>query len=474
MQFVITNLGIQAAANAQAGGPKITITQFKVGSAYGYTPSVADTALHGTVLHTSSSIDYEVQSDNVIVYTLSMNTTVGTFDFGEVGLYLDTGELFALAVNPIPITKSAGATGNVINIDAAISLNNIVPYINFNYAYYPTARVAETSYVKSLINPVAAASNTYITNDTDESGNYILAIAKTISPNNAIWTFPTHPALTVSGVVDSATTTSITSTSISTNIPSGFIVGEYIVEFTSGILQGQCRLLNNSSTNVVTWVDAVTSTPATGTSFKIYASVFHITNNRVIRSGDTMTGILNLFNGSTAPTQTAGDSSTKIASTAFVQTAVAMPSGTKLLFPQSAAPTGWTQITTDTANNRMLRVVNTSGGGIGGTHSPILNNVVPEHTHTITINTGGDHSHTISDPGHSHTLYKFGASFPDGGGYVYYTAETYGSTYNDIASATGITVNAGGAHSHTASSDTGSSKTNWQPRYLDLILCSKN
>lgn len=44
--------------------------------------------------------------------------------------------------------------------------------------------------------------------------------------------------------------------------------------------------------------------------------------NHVRLSGDTMLGALNLASGSTAPTQTAGDNSTKIATTAFAGSAV--------------------------------------------------------------------------------------------------------------------------------------------------------
>lgn len=63
-----------------------------------------------------------------------------------------------------------------------------------------------------------------------------------------------------------------------------------------------------------------------------------------------------------------------------------VPSGTKMPFAQSSAPTGWTQITDDTATNRMLRVVNTTGGGTGGSNSPILMDVIPTHSHTASSN----------------------------------------------------------------------------------------
>ncbi|MEQ1636722.1 MAG: phage tail protein [Methylococcales bacterium] len=71
--------------------------------------------------------------------------------------------------------------------------------------------------------------------------------------------------------------------------------------------------------------------------------------------------------------------------------------GTRLLFAQAAAPTGWVQVTDATLHNRMLRVVNTAtGGAVGGTNDPTVMNVVPSHTHTFSAsgNTGLEGAHT--------------------------------------------------------------------------------
>lgn len=149
------------------------------------------------------------------------------------------------------------------------------------------------------------------------------------------------------------------------------------------------------------------------------------------------------------------------------------PAGTLMPFAQAAAPTGWTQDVTDNSNNRMLRVVNVAGGGVAGTHSPILNNVVPAHTHNITTGTNSvDHVHTINDPGHTH---PFGAASNIANGGVSPSAFNAGNTTNTGSNTTGITLNgASAAHTHSGTTDNGSSATNWQPRYIDMIICSKN
>ena len=73
-----------------------------------------------------------------------------------------------------------------------------------------------------------------------------------------------------------------------------------------------------------------------------------------------------------------------------LEATLSAPVGTRLVFHQAAAPTGWTQDTTK--NDYMMRVVSTAGGGSGGSDSPILNNKVPSHNHTA----------SVTDPGHTH------------------------------------------------------------------------
>ena len=151
-----------------------------------------------------------------------------------------------------------------------------------------------------------------------------------------------------------------------------------------------------------------------------------------------------------------------------------MPAGTKLAFFQASAPTGWTQ--NNTYTNHMMRIVSGAGGGSGGTHSPILNNVVPSHTHGFSTGTvSADHTHY--DGGHGHSL---GVSSADS------TTNVAGShRYADFVGAFGGTVwsastgyaSLGGIsanHTHSGSTDNGSSQTNWTPQYIDNILCSKD
>jgi hypothetical protein len=116
----------------------------------------------------------------------------------------------------------------------------------------------------------------------------------------------------------------------------------------------------------------------------------------------------------------------------------------------------------------MLRVVNTAGNGVGGSASPILNNTVPSHTHGFS--TGGQSAnHVHYDNGHVH-----------GGGFAQFTTADLGvygwSGTGDRNTGTGYASLGGFSadHSHSGSTDNGSSQTNWTPRYIDMIICAKN
>ena len=268
-------------------------------------------------------------------------------------------------------------------------------------------------------------------------------------------------------------------------------------------------------------------------------------NSPVINASSSMTTPAITVNGTasmqsvsasvsvTMPTRSAGDNSSNGASTAFVATALAnyFPSGTRMPFAQATAPTGWVQDTSDATNNRMMVVVNNNtGNSVAGTNSPIINNVVPSHTHGFTTGyESNSHSHSVNDPGHNHSISDPGhvhstivsghthgvsdpghahnihvnsrvgsaASVSDSGGTSTYPTGAYtdpantgislqsaADTVTINSSATGISNNASGtsislnnenaSHNHSGTTDAGSSQTSWTPRYLTFIICVKS
>ena len=112
----LTNAG-QAALDANEG--VVTITSFQIGSGHGYVPQPTDTGIHGTSLFTGVPTNPVKITANVVQYTGIMDATVGPFSYGEIGLYMADGTLFALAANSTLITK---ALGDEARIDMYVSI----------------------------------------------------------------------------------------------------------------------------------------------------------------------------------------------------------------------------------------------------------------------------------------------------------------------------------------------------------------
>ena len=180
------------------------------------------------------------------------------------------------------------------------------------------------------------------------------------------------------------------------------------------------------------------------------------------------------FNGSTSgqitvqATAVAGTNTLTLpAATATVD---AFPSGTVLVFAQTAAPTGWTKSTTH--NDKALRVVSgsaSSGGSVAFT-TAFASQAVAGTVGDTTLTTAQipAHSHGVNDPGHVHILTGTGL----GSGSTGYSG-TPGGSYPTNSAVTGITIqNAGGGGSHTHTF-TGTA-INLAVQYVDVILATKN
>ena len=164
-------------------------------------------------------------------------------------------------------------------------------------------------------------------------------------------------------------------------------------------------------------------------------------------------------------------SNTLTTSTAQKQaiSATAFASGTKMIFNQTSAPTGWTKDTSSN-NNSALRVV-TGTAGTGGSQD-----FTSAFGATISVAiSNASHTLAISEmPAHTH-ISKF---FPQGGSYTSYypglPGHSGGTTSNGTA---GTSTGGGGSHTHNNSlSGTGSSGSthNLSVKYVDVIVATKD
>jgi len=150
------------------------------------------------------------------------------------------------------------------------------------------------------------------------------------------------------------------------------------------------------------------------------------------------------------------------------------PSGTKMIFNQASAPTGWTKSTTH--NDRVLRVVSGAGGGTGGSGgfaSARSTQSGGSHNHGHNLSAAGHTLSTSQMPSHSHTtLYNFGDN--GGSGAFVGPRSAQSNSFTKSSNNTG----GSGSHSHSVgggvSAVGGHSHTIDAPSYIDVIVCSKD
>ena len=273
MIFVITQAGIASAIAAGTGGPKIDITTFKIGAAVAYTSSISDTALRGDELYTSTVSNYHIEGQNVVSYSLRMDESVGDFSYGEAGLYLSDGTLFALGCLDIvqPKTKSSGLSpGNSIEILAKLAFTNLPGLIDFSILDIVEAKVIEIASIDLIEAPIYSVTNMYLCHSGDDEGNPILVERS----SDYKWRYSTHKHIALSGEVDASganDTYQISSASIGTFISPVF-AGKYIIQFLTGPWKGLARHISASTTNNVSWAAPLGGSPNLGDTFDIYVS----------------------------------------------------------------------------------------------------------------------------------------------------------------------------------------------------------
>ena len=178
------------------------------------------------------------------------------------------------------------------------------------------------------------------------------------------------------------------------------------------------------------------------------------TGNVVLSASPTLTGT------PVAPTAVAGTNTTQLATTAFVTTAVAnsqpFPSGTLMLFVQTAAPTGWTKSTAH--DNKALRIVSGtagSGGSVGFTTA-----------FASGLSAGATTLSLSQIPSHGHNFTYWSSTC--NGGTLYFGVGASGNRASANTTAPSSVVAAGGGGSHTHS------LPSFDVQYVDVIIASKD
>jgi hypothetical protein len=152
-----------------------------------------------------------------------------------------------------------------------------------------------------------------------------------------------------------------------------------------------------------------------------------------------------------------------------------IPSGSVVLFYQSAAPTGWTQVTS--LNDYDLRLVSGAGGSTGGTtaYSSVFTNQTPSIS-VGGLSAGATTLSTAMMPSHNHLVPIFAANSNRPYGYACLSgAGAYLPNENtDSRGCYTSSTGSGNSHSHSISGSASSSAITLNVRYANIIICSKN
>ncbi len=236
-------------ASIVASDPAPALDQFQVGSDYNYVPLPTDTAIHGTLQHPGIVSPPAVVNANVVRYSMYMDTSVGDFAWGEIGIMYQ-GQLFALIVsNSLNQKVKAGATiGNVVRIDAYLTV------IGANYFMIvdqgDTASefsMPSLSTVDQLPPTNMAKQNAYVISAASSAQSAFQAY----TDRNALWSFDAYQFATSNQAVVTAADSQSVTISLADHDPmmDPVYFGQVILQFLTGADYSICRYVMSSVTS---------------------------------------------------------------------------------------------------------------------------------------------------------------------------------------------------------------------------------
>ena len=374
--FVVTNLGLAAAAAASPTGPYIRITGFRLGDNASTPATATDTGLVGATVYTGSVSSYSYYDANTIQVNLEVPSTAGPFNYGEVALDMSYGggTMFARFSYGVLRTKTASSvTGysNSLRIKALIRISQ-GPAV-FTFATGVPQTTLELSGLNVLQTPADHTDSPVIIvhelNDYQES---LLVHRHT----GTLWSVDNYVKIGTTVVSAAADNTHLTAPLFSNLYMAGSgNNGKYLIQ----VVGGYMRSVSGLSGTTATLASSIPTAGLVGTTISVYQllstliadinaaiSAVPISAGFVSKNGDTMAGLLILSGNAVAalgavtkqqldlkanianptltgvpaaPTAAPGTNTTQLASTAFVTSAIdAVSLGT--LGTGAASPNG--------------------------------------------------------------------------------------------------------------------------------------
>jgi hypothetical protein len=248
----ITDLGLQAANNASAGGILVNIASFKIGDG-DTTHQDTDTDISGSLLHQGSIHLIEVMDKHSVRFTFEVPAHVipsGGVIAKEVALYLDNNIMFGRCVfgSPYDLVEGERYVLSAVLVTTRCDLTTI----NVSLGDYTS--IPSTPNVHRLGSPSESEYNAISVLDQHDNndGSTSAGVALKFGAGSMQWAFSGFDRL-YSGVPDAGATTTSFSVNVLTSSTT-FVDGEVIIVYVvSGPAAGQARKFQfvNSTTSFV-------------------------------------------------------------------------------------------------------------------------------------------------------------------------------------------------------------------------------
>lgn len=267
----LTNAGVAALQGSQL----VNIPLAKLGDGVNYIPEITDTDIHGNEVYRTQPSDPLATNANTVRWSVFLDVNVGPFQFGEVGLYLPNGDLFALfAANELIDKINVGGANKANEVNLLI----FVTMVGDNYVIWldlastnNQLQVARANSPDQLPQPQNAYPNIYIMPGATADQQSILAV----TDRQGLWAFCGYDnANTMHGTVLAFDSTSVTiAGSEYTQDMSPDYFGQLILQFTTGNLYGACRYIKQANASGSNWRltfnTPLAITPVVGDTFSI-------------------------------------------------------------------------------------------------------------------------------------------------------------------------------------------------------------
>lgn len=304
MQVQITNLGV--AALTAGGGAPVQLTNCVFGSDYGYIPALTDTNIHGTNLFQVVPSGPVAVNGNTVQYSAYLDFSVGDFSWGEFGLFMQNGDLFALGTGDALIDKikqTSLLNGNSVRLDVYLNM------VGTNYEMWldlantnNNFRIATIQGIDYLPTSADAVPNVYIVQSSEPTQTSFQAY----TDRQGLWNFDAYAYSTTAALP--LTVVSATNTSVDIALGSYDVsmtpayLGQRIIQFNSGNLYSICRnvlsIIPSGTTATINFATPLAIVPVVGSTFFYYnRDPFTTTNVSVPPATTTSLGLVQIGAG---------------------------------------------------------------------------------------------------------------------------------------------------------------------------------